>query len=113
MRKRDELSDLNSCMNKAHDDEWTFVLLGRDPAAPEAIMAWVRERVRIGKNKWSDPQITEALNWVRSVEADGHTDGSYDIPDNSRCMDGDGHISHDYFLVDGLMRCRKCGAESY
>lgn len=31
MRKRDEL--VAGCMAKAHDDEMTFVLLGRDPAA--------------------------------------------------------------------------------
>lgn len=37
MRKRDELTDPNSCMNKASDDEWTFVLLGRDAAAPGAV----------------------------------------------------------------------------
>lgn len=60
MLKRDELSDPNSCLNKAKDDETVFVLLGRDAAAPIAILAWVAERIRIGKNKPNDPQIVEA-----------------------------------------------------
>lgn len=61
MRKRLELTDPSSCMSRASDDEMTFVLLGRDAAAPIAIMAWVAERIRLGKNAESDPQIIEAL----------------------------------------------------
>lgn len=34
MRKRDKLANPASCMNKAREDEMTFVLFGRDPAAP-------------------------------------------------------------------------------
>lgn len=49
MRKRDELTDPNSCINRAREDEWTFVLLGRDKAAPVAVRAWVEERIRLGK----------------------------------------------------------------
>jgi hypothetical protein len=64
MRKRDELTDPTSCLNKAKDDEWLFVLLGRDPAASVAVQAWVDERIRLGKNKLDDPQIHEALRWV-------------------------------------------------
>lgn len=37
MIKSRELSDPNSCMSRAKDDEMTFVLLGRDAAAPQAI----------------------------------------------------------------------------
>ena len=48
------------CMAKAHDDEMTFVLLGRDAAAPVAIRAWIAERIRIGKNRPDDDQIIEA-----------------------------------------------------
>jgi hypothetical protein len=44
MRKRDELSDPKSCFNKARDDEYLFVILGRDPAATAAIIAWCNER---------------------------------------------------------------------
>jgi hypothetical protein len=48
MRKKDELTDPGSCMSRAGDEEMTFVLLGRDAAAPVAIRAWIEERVRIG-----------------------------------------------------------------
>lgn len=67
MRKREELSDPNSCMSKARDDEMTFVLLGRDAAAPATIRAWIEERIRLGKNKEDDPQIVEARKWIETV----------------------------------------------
>ncbi len=70
MRKRDELTNPNSCMNKAQDDEWTFVLLGRDAAAPVAIQAWIDERLRLGKNQYNDDQIVEARAWIENVVAD-------------------------------------------
>jgi hypothetical protein len=58
--KRKELTDTRSCMSRADDDEMTFVLLGRDLAAPVAIRAWIAERIRLGKNKPDDSQIIEA-----------------------------------------------------
>jgi hypothetical protein len=67
VRKRDELSDPNSCLNRAREDEWTFVLLGRDPAAPAAVLAWVAERIRIGKNGPFDAQVVEARRWAHAV----------------------------------------------
>jgi hypothetical protein len=57
-------------MSKALDNEWTFVLLGRDVAAPAAVRAWILERIRLAKNKPDDPQIIEALKWIESVERD-------------------------------------------
>lgn len=69
MRKRDEIADPKSCLSKAREDEWLFVLLGRDFAAPVAIRAWVHERIRLGKNQWEDAQIMEALDWCRAAEA--------------------------------------------
>lgn len=60
MIKRDELTNPNSCMSRAKDDEMTFVLLGRDAAAPVAIGAWIDERLRLGKNLEDDAQIIEA-----------------------------------------------------
>jgi hypothetical protein len=69
MLKRDELADPNSCLNRARDDEWTFVLLGRDPAAPVAIRAWIEERVRLGKNRRDDPQIRSAERLVTDLAA--------------------------------------------
>jgi hypothetical protein len=60
VRKIDELHNPTSCINRAHDHEMTFVLLGRDAAAPVAIRAWIAERIRQGKNKLGDAQLREA-----------------------------------------------------
>jgi hypothetical protein len=70
VRKRDELTNPNSCMSRARDDEWTFVLLGRDRAATHAVREWIRVRISLGKNKIDDPQIVEAQEWIRNVEAE-------------------------------------------
>ena len=70
MRKRDELSDPKSCLNKARNDEWLFVLLGRDIAAPAAVEAWIAERIRLGENEPDDSQINEAQRWVLTVRAE-------------------------------------------
>ena len=70
MRKRDELTDPRSCLSRARDDEWTFVLLGRDRAAPVAVRAWIEERIRLGKNQRDDPQIVEAEAWIKAVLAE-------------------------------------------
>ena len=71
MRKKDELSREHTCMRHAHPEEMVFVLLGRDPAAPIAIRAWIAERLRLGKNIDTDPQITEATECARVMEAEG------------------------------------------
>ena len=66
MIKRDELE--RGCMSRARENEMTFVLLGRDAAAPVAIRAWAWERVRIGKNSPTDDQIIEALSCAETME---------------------------------------------
>lgn len=68
MIKRKELTDPKSCMSRADNDEMTFVLLGRDLAAPTAIRAWVAERIRLGKNTEQDAQIIEALECAEWME---------------------------------------------
>lgn len=73
MLKRNELKDPQSCMNRAHEDEMTFVLLARDVAAPCAIRAWVVERVRLGKNTYGDAQIIEALACAERMEVQRET----------------------------------------
>lgn len=70
MIKREELADPKSCMSRAADDEMTFVLLGRDATAPATIRFWASERIRVGKNKPEDPQIVEALEAARRIEAE-------------------------------------------
>lgn len=62
MIKKLELTESNSCLNKALDDEQVFVILGRDPAAYEAIRAWCMERVRLGLNKPDDQKINDAMD---------------------------------------------------
>ena len=55
-------------MSRARPDEMTFVLLGRDSAAPVAIRAWVAERILLGKNRPDDHQILEALACAKAME---------------------------------------------
>lgn len=71
MRKIDELSKPKTCMQSAHPQEMVFVLLGRDPAAPVAIRAWVAERIRVGKNVETDEKIVEALKCASTMEEEG------------------------------------------
>jgi hypothetical protein len=60
MRKRDELSDPNSCLSKALDDELMFNVLCRDPAGPETVRAWINLRIEMGLNQSGDPELIEA-----------------------------------------------------
>jgi hypothetical protein len=94
MLKSKELSDPNSCLNKAKPDERLFVLLARDPAAPEVIRYWIRRRLWIGKNKPNDPQILEALECARLMEhAQDHEHetaaGSHDPETCYHCLDAE------------------------
>jgi hypothetical protein len=66
--KQTELTDSTSCFNRALNHEMIFVLLARDKAAPHAIREWCKERVRLGKNKPDDVQITEALRCAETME---------------------------------------------
>jgi len=68
LRKSQELTNPSSCMSRAKDDEMTFVLLGRDAAAPATIRWWAQERVRMGKNTWKDAQIMEAMQCAATME---------------------------------------------
>jgi hypothetical protein len=70
VRKREELADPNSCLNRAHDDEWLFVLIGRDVSCPDTIRFWAGHRVSKGKNRWDDPEILEALRAADTIEAE-------------------------------------------
>jgi hypothetical protein len=66
--KKEELSNPDSCMSRAKDDEMTFVLLARDAAAPSTIRVWCEHRIGLGKNVWNDPQILEALKCADEME---------------------------------------------
>lgn len=41
MRKVDEIADPNSCLNKAADEEYIFVLRAQDMTAPMLVKAWL------------------------------------------------------------------------
>lgn len=68
MLKRLELSEPNSCLNKAHDEELIFVLREVDVAAPGTVRDWCSRRIKSGKNHPDDAQIVEALQWADRVE---------------------------------------------
>ena len=74
MIKRDEIEYSESCFNRTRDDERIFILLARDQAAPVAIRAWVKERIRIGKNAITDDQIIEALDCANRMERERAAD---------------------------------------
>lgn len=70
MRKIDEIERQDSCWNRARMEQSVFVLLDHDVAAPDTIRFWCAERVRKGKNTWSDEQIKSALADANAIEAD-------------------------------------------
>lgn len=68
MRKFLELKHAGSCLNRAKDEEWLFILLARDAVAPATIRFWAAERIRLGKNSSDDEQIVEALHCASNME---------------------------------------------
>jgi hypothetical protein len=67
MRKRDELSNPESCLNKAHDDEMLFIFLGRDRAAAAGVQTWIDKRIELGLNHPDDAKIVSARQWIETV----------------------------------------------
>jgi hypothetical protein len=65
--KRDELTDPNSCLNRAKDDEMLFVLIERDWAMSDTIRYWAKRRVELGLNKADDAQIKKALEIAEGI----------------------------------------------
>ena len=53
------------CYGKAAVDEPIFVLLARDPAAPELIRAWVRKHQELGTDGM---KLMEAMSVADSME---------------------------------------------
>lgn len=68
MEKMQELTNPDSCINRALPGEMVFVLLARDAVAPLAVRAWAIKRVEIGKNQRTDQQIVEALKCADTME---------------------------------------------
>lgn len=72
MKKSDELNDPQSCLNKAGDDDWIFVLIPEDEDAPDTIRDWIARRIRRGKNKAGDAKLVNAERCARAMEAQQH-----------------------------------------
>ncbi len=70
MRKRDELTNPDSCMMRALDGEMTFTLLGRDKDAPGAVRDWIARRIASGSNQPDDSQMIEAEQCAQIMEAE-------------------------------------------
>lgn len=73
MIKRDELANEFSYLHKAKFDEMLFILLGRDEAATVAIEAWIKERIRLGRNEPDDEKIIEAKQCIVKMAAQRST----------------------------------------
>lgn len=69
MLKKQEIDNLESCLNKAAIDEPLFVLRGKDICAAETVREWARARVRAGKNHPQDKQVLEALAIADAMDA--------------------------------------------
>jgi len=64
MKKRDELSNRNSCLNKADDMEFVFVLRSKDPTAPQTIRHWAS----MNKGIQPESKIEDALKCAEEME---------------------------------------------
>lgn len=60
MLKEAELSNPNSCINKAGEGEMVFVLRAKDPVSPGLIEEWIQRRIDTGLNGPLDEKIQEA-----------------------------------------------------
>ena len=68
MIKSEELSNPNSCINTAKEDEWVFVFKSKDPIAPDLIREWVKRRIEKGLNTKGDAKTEEALQCASFME---------------------------------------------
>lgn len=95
MLKTEELSNPDSCLSKARNDERLFILMARDPVASDVIRYWIQRRVESGKNKMQDQQIIEAMNCAKRMEDEqGHAResvaGIHDPASCWHCLNGGG-----------------------
>lgn len=68
MLKLQEITDPQSCLNRAKDDEFVFVLREKDPCMAMTIRNWIEARVLAGLNKRSDEKIKTAEALVIHLE---------------------------------------------
>jgi hypothetical protein len=65
--KRDEISDPNSCLNRAADDEPVFVLRAKDPLAAKLVEDWAAKAVLEGLH--DDAKIQAAWRFAQTMKA--------------------------------------------
>jgi hypothetical protein len=68
LRSQQEKNEPQSCLNKARPEEYIFVLLARDKAAPHAIRQWCSMRILLGLNDLKDEKIQTALHVAEQME---------------------------------------------
>lgn len=83
MLKMNELTDPTSCMSRAKDDEYVFVLLARDVTMPATLRYWAAQRIACGKNRPDDPQIVSALAEAMAIEQEHIAAGRLPLPENT------------------------------
>ncbi|MFN3624416.1 MAG: hypothetical protein ACK4TP_10175 [Hyphomicrobium sp.] len=66
MLKRDEISNPNSCLNKAADDEPVFVLRAQDELAAAVVTDWA---ILAQKRGVSEQKVKEALELADAMKA--------------------------------------------
>lgn len=79
MKKHEELSDPNSCWNKAADDEPVFVIRAKDPEAVGTVMEWCNRRIRHNHNSSGDKKLRDAVEWCRLAAAWRVSNAPFDI----------------------------------
>lgn len=67
MTKYRNIKSKKSCWNRARSREQVFVLLGRDAASAATIRFWCALRIGLGKNRWEDKQIREAMQVAEKI----------------------------------------------
>jgi hypothetical protein len=64
--KRDEISDPNSCLNRAADDEPIFILRAKDPLAAKLVEEWAAKAVL--EQAHEDPKIQAAYRFAQAMK---------------------------------------------
>lgn len=67
MLKRDELTNPESCLNKAADNEPVFVLRANDENAAPAVAAWARDYI-ISKGGWNNMSDAQRKKYNEAMD---------------------------------------------
>lgn len=67
MLKRDELTNPNSCLNKADDNEPLFVLRANDENAAPIVAAWARDYI-VAKGGWGNMTPEQQKKYAEAMD---------------------------------------------